>query len=179
MEAIARIYKITNNKTKRLYIGFTTKTIQSRLTTHFWNVDRPSGSYNRNSKLYNSIRKYGKDKFTIEELYCSNDKTHTIKVIEPLLIQEFNSYNNGYNCTMGGEGNLNFKPAKSQLDAVIKANSKTYELISINDSKYIITNLKKWARDKDLDSSTLFKLVSKERITPYYGIKTIRKLQYG
>lgn len=65
MELEGRIYKITNIITSKIYIGCTTKTIENRFLEH----KSRSKSKKHNSKLYNSINKYGIDNFIIEEIY--------------------------------------------------------------------------------------------------------------
>lgn len=58
----------------------------------------------KNQKLYLSINKYGWDKFRWEVLYESWDSEYCLSVVEPLFIQEYDSYNTGLNSTIGGEG---------------------------------------------------------------------------
>lgn len=57
------IYKITNTKTNKIYIGKTVKSIDQRLAEHIAFAE--SGA---NTKLARSIRKYGKEAFIIESI---------------------------------------------------------------------------------------------------------------
>lgn len=61
-----------------------------------------SGSYR--TKLYKAIKEYGIDCFDYCLLYQGWDKDYVLNHVEKELIQEYNSYNNGYNMTIGGSG---------------------------------------------------------------------------
>lgn len=113
------IYLITNMINNQKYIGYTSLGIEERKKQHQHRSTRPN-----NIKLYNAIRKYGWNNFIFEVLYQSKDKNHTLKIMEPFFIKEYDSFNNGYNCTEGGEGNVGWKPTeiqnKKNKDAIIK-----------------------------------------------------------
>ena len=55
------VYKITNLITGKLYIGQTVQTLEQRWKQHLVFVNR-----NKNTKLSNTIRKYGPQSFIIE-----------------------------------------------------------------------------------------------------------------
>lgn len=91
------IYKITNLINGKEYIGQTGLTIEERFKEHIRssqkNIDRP---------LYRAFNKYGIENFVIEELEeCSLD---LLSDKEVYWIQKEDTYSNGYNATMGGEG---------------------------------------------------------------------------
>lgn len=95
------IYKITNLINGKEYVGQTGLSIEERFKEHIKasqrGVDRP---------LYRAFRKYGIDNFIIEELEeCSLNE---LSEKETFWIQNENSYNNGYNATLGGEGSRLF-----------------------------------------------------------------------
>jgi len=92
------IYKATNSITGKSYIGFDSAW-PKRKNRHLENAN-----YNREGKFYDAIRKYGWDKFQWEILYQSKDKEHTLNVMETQFIREYNTFNQGYNMTEGGEG---------------------------------------------------------------------------
>jgi group I intron endonuclease len=96
---IYSIYKATNKFDGKCYIGFATN-FKKRVTRH------KTDSKTKNNKFYYSIRKYGWDNFVWEVLYQSKDKIHTLKVMENFFIVQYDSYTNGYNETLGGEGTL-------------------------------------------------------------------------
>jgi hypothetical protein len=57
-----------------------------------------------NSYFHRSIRTYSWESFKWEIIYQSKDSIHTLNVMEPYFIQFFDSYKNGYNATLGGNG---------------------------------------------------------------------------
>lgn len=100
------------------YIGFTTGTLKKR-----WGEHCSASKRNSQYVLHKAIRKYGKESFTIEKIYCSTDIEHTLKVMEPKLILEYNTNyqgGNGYNMTMGGEGTIGTVTSKEtrQLQSI-------------------------------------------------------------
>lgn len=96
------IYKIENKVNKKAYIGQSIH-IEQRWLEH----KQPSIYNNPNHKsysyaLYEAFRKYGIDNFEfsiIEE--CSKEQ---LNEREKYWIQYYDSYNNGYNMTLGGDG---------------------------------------------------------------------------
>jgi group I intron endonuclease len=97
-ESIAKIYIIENLINHRKYIGFTTASLQSRWRKHVYSAKK-SKYY-----LHRAIRKYGKENFSIAEIYSSKNVEHTLHEMEPFFIKQFDTYENGYNMTIGGEG---------------------------------------------------------------------------
>ncbi|MBO5711413.1 MAG: GIY-YIG nuclease family protein [Acholeplasmatales bacterium] len=96
------IYKITNKITSKNYVGLTTRTIQHRWKQHLYNaLNYPHLTF----KLYNSMRKYGVENFDIE-LIEEIDTFEELVQREQFWINYYDSVNNGYNMTLGGEGNL-------------------------------------------------------------------------
>jgi len=100
---IYTIYKIVNKINGKVYIGFTSKNPpHKRWITHISQLNNPKYS---KLALYKSIKKYGKDSFDFIVIYQSKDRNHTLKIMEPHFIKEYNSFGlNGYNLTEGGEG---------------------------------------------------------------------------
>lgn len=94
------IYKITNQINGKCYIGQSTN-IQKRLNQHKrYAFDKSGASYNK--ILYKAIRKYGIENFTFEVLEeCSQELLNEQEIY---WIDYYNSYNEGYNATYGGEG---------------------------------------------------------------------------
>jgi group I intron endonuclease len=98
------IYKILNNITGDFYIGYTSKTLQERLTNHIY-----AAKGGTNTHLHKAMRKYGCDNFSIECLQedgnLNEDEALWIAKLQP-----------AYNMTKGGEGgdtsnSPNFKQA--------------------------------------------------------------------
>ena len=93
------IYIIKNTINDKVYIGQTTTTLKTRFAQH----RKKSVISSRFYKLYNAIRKYGKDKFYIE-LLEKDIPINKLNEREIYYIDKFNSCNSGYNTTKGGDG---------------------------------------------------------------------------
>lgn len=95
------IYKITNSINQKIYVGMTNKSIQERWEQH--KKDSVKISLEKRP-LYSAIRKYGIQNFIIEEIEkCSEQE---VCEREKHWIIFYNSYVDGYNATLGGEGNF-------------------------------------------------------------------------
>lgn len=99
---IYEIYLITNKQNNKKYIGQTKIGIYNRWQEHLADSAR-SGP---NRLLYNAIKKYGVDNFTIE-LLETNIPENLIDQREQEFIKQYNTYyltGYGYNMTLGGQG---------------------------------------------------------------------------
>jgi group I intron endonuclease len=97
------VYKITNKVNNKIYIGLTNN-FQKRKQGHL------SDCFNEKSKRYNhliyrAIRKYGLENFQWDILKTYPDRK-SMELGEKYYIAyyESNNKNNGYNCTIGGDG---------------------------------------------------------------------------
>lgn len=94
------IYKITNKTNKKSYIGLSMN-IEMRWESHIkYAFKNCNDSYHKN-KFYNAIRKYGKDNFTFEIL--EECKKEELMDREKFWIKYYDTLNNGYNLTVGGD----------------------------------------------------------------------------
>lgn len=107
------LYRIINTVNNKSYIGKTYNSIYVRLKNHLnCKEDRP---------LYRAFRKYGADKFTLEILgeFPEGD----LEKQEELAIIRYNSYSNGYNATVGGDGKRYLVlPEQDIIDSYINSN---------------------------------------------------------
>lgn len=103
------IYKITNLKNNKIYIGQTIRDIKQRFIEHC----KPSSEC---SALKFAIKKYGKQNFIIEELYYSFNLMD-LNEKEEYFINIFNSCNKkfGYNCNFGGNNRKHSKETKIKI----------------------------------------------------------------
>lgn len=119
------IYKITNSLTNKCYIGYTSKEINIRWSQHI----HRSFKKNLNCKFDNALRKYGVTNWTIEVLE-ENLSVAESKEREVYYIQLFDSYNSGYNSTLGGDGNngiiITEESNKKRSDA-LRGKRKNYD----------------------------------------------------
>ncbi len=92
------IYKHTSKTSGKSYIGYTTNGIDKRWRNHCNNSQKVS-----NRHFHNAIRKYGEEDFTHEIIVRCSD-IEIAKKAEISCIDYYDTYNNGYNMTKGGEG---------------------------------------------------------------------------
>ena len=94
------IYKITNKLNNHSYIGQTIYPIE-----HRWKQHLQAASDNvpdRLGAIHKAIQKYGKDNFIVEMVEeCANDELNEREIY---WIKYYNTYEDGYNLTRGGEG---------------------------------------------------------------------------
>lgn len=102
-----KIYKITNKITEQIYVGCTIYTLDRRFNEHVYRCFKTD----YNSKLYNSMKKYGKENFTIDLI--EECDLEVIYSTEKKYIEQYDSYSNGLNSTLGGEGCLGYKHSYS------------------------------------------------------------------
>lgn len=98
MTKLGKIYLISNDINSKLYVGQTVQSLNKRFNGYccYSKSDRSANMY-----IKRAIHKYGKDKFhitLIEEcpINILNDR-------EKYWISFYDSYNNGYNLTKGGQ----------------------------------------------------------------------------
>lgn len=96
---IYSIYKATNNVNGKVYIGYTSKSLEERKLEH---IERSSN--NSKTKFHTAIRTHGINHFNWEIIFQSLDKKYCKNTMESYFINEFNSYKLGYNGTKGGDG---------------------------------------------------------------------------
>lgn len=128
---MAFIYKITNNTNSKLYIGKTEKPIANRFAEHA----RESTKLRcKNRPLYRAFNKYGLENFSLELI----EETNEPEIREVYWISYFNSYKNGYNATLGGDGKC-YVDRKLVIETYIAGNTiqQTAKLLN-HDRKTII-----------------------------------------
>lgn len=92
------VYKIKSMISDKVYIGYTSKNMLTRFEEHIKASEKGS-----NQKLKRAIRNHGKENFIIENLENTDSKSKAIE-LEIFYITYYNSRNDGYNMTRGGEG---------------------------------------------------------------------------
>jgi group I intron endonuclease len=179
---IYSIYLATNiadgNKS---YVGFTSKTLKHRQYQHKYHSTHGSKFY-----FHRALNLYGWENFHWKIIYQSLQLEHTINVMEKYFINEYNTYTNGYNLTLGGEGSTACKtyswtPERREKRSVISKKlkhsvetkklkkvqcSKKWEVVSPEGEKYIIFNLKEFCLTNNLHYSCMLN-VSKGRLKYY------------
>lgn len=96
------IYKITNKINNQVYIGQTIKTTQKRWSQHVKEAQEAFDGKRRSFPYFHrAIIKYGTENFLVETLEECAD--NVLDEREKYWISHFDSYNNGYNSTLGGQ----------------------------------------------------------------------------
>lgn len=120
------IYKATNIKNGKMYIGQTTKELKERVKRHFRDaIMTPS------SIFHYALRKYGSKGFEWE-IIDFDDSQDELNKKEIEWINKFDStnINIGYNSTFGGEGGKPTQELKQKMSNIIKdiKGQKVYKL---------------------------------------------------
>lgn len=103
---IQGVYLITNKIDNKKYVGISND-IYHRWTEHKWRAfNKSSQEYNKT--LSKAFRKYGLENFEFSILKEEKDANKR-KELEKDYIKFYDSYKNGYNDTIGGDGNLRNK----------------------------------------------------------------------
>ena len=126
---IYSIYKCVNLKNGKVYIG-----IDSNWPTRRY-AHKSYAKLNKGFSLHTAIRKYGWENFQWEVIYNTLEFSHVQKM-ECYFISEFNSYNCGYNETLGGEGTLGKKQTpKNKIDQSIRRSNLNGQSCWYNNGK--------------------------------------------
>lgn len=107
MKYVGYVYKIYCIVTSKIYIGITTRDINIR-----WNQHKNESKNPGNNHFHLAIQKYGWDAFEksiLVKLEADSKEilVKSLKKLEIYYIEENNSYNEGYNSTIGGDGIIN------------------------------------------------------------------------
>ena len=94
---MAYIYQIINDINDKVYIGKTQRSLEERFQEHCKDAYKERIE---KRPLYDAIQKYGVEHFHIELL----EETTKPEEREIFWIKEKQSYENGYNATLGGDG---------------------------------------------------------------------------
>lgn len=87
------VYMIINLCNDKRYIGITTRTIEERFEEHC----------KADSYIGRAIRKYGRENFFISIIDTADDKEELFE-LERKYIKLYETFKNGYNLTIGGDG---------------------------------------------------------------------------
>jgi predicted GIY-YIG superfamily endonuclease len=127
---VGYIYKITNKINGKMYIGQTAETIHRRFKRHGYDCKKSNAHFPR------AIRKYGIDNFEVEELEKISCETKEqlyilLQESETRLIEKYNTFKNGYNSTLGGEGCLGIKMSDSRKQSIRESMESNLQKIRI------------------------------------------------
>lgn len=137
------VYKHTNRITGKSYVGWTKHPIEVRWKHHVNNALASSNNW----KFWNAIRKYGIDCWDHKILSIHRTSKKAMEK-EKYFIKKFDTYNSGYNSTLGGHGFT----GKHTQETKIKCGLATRGII--------------WSKESNLKRSITMKEVHKIRIYP-------------
>jgi group I intron endonuclease len=115
------IYKATNLINGKVYIGKSTKSLETRKKEHFIEATTMQGT----AYFHKAIRKHGRESFEFEILLERNDITgEELNKYEMYYISKYKSFGkNGYNLTKGGEGMIGYHHT-DKTKALMSSNRK-------------------------------------------------------
>ena len=120
------IYAIQNKINKKMYIGMTTD-FKDRIEHHLWEL---RNNKHHSVKLQRAFNKYGEDNFKyyiLEEIKESTSNELAEK--ERYYIKKYDTYKNGYNCSLGGESNKGYIPSPEVIKKLIIRNKTTKPML--------------------------------------------------
>ena len=130
------IYLITNLINGKVYVGLTIREPEIRWQEHEYSGRNPKYHFGY------AIRSYGWENFK-PEILAENIPIEELGDLEMYYIDLYDSYNNGYNSTKGGEGTLGHLRTEEQRMAKIKACTKNHS-VEGGGSIYFYKGLNKW-----------------------------------
>lgn len=155
---MAYIYKITNDVNGKMYIGKTKYTNpKTRWREHLRDAEKEKC---KNRPLYNAINKYGKEHFHFEVI----EETDNPEEREQYWINELRTYvnfkdSNGYNATLGGDGNpwleLNEQEVIdyhiNEANYILGRTAKYFNVSNHSIEKILFKNNIVWIKNKELN----------------------------
>ena len=125
MERTGCIYSILCKVNGKRYIGQTVTGIAERWRGHLQEAKQHS-----HRPLYRAINKYGEGMFVIREIE-SDIPYSLLSEREKHWIEQFDTYNEGYNLTTGGEQNKNIhQDVRDKISATVSGRVKSDETIA-------------------------------------------------
>lgn len=135
------IYKITNIINDKIYIGQTTGKFLNRIKAHI--------KGGKNTYISRAIEKYGKENFKFKILEECETKEE-LNEMEFHYIKQFNTLRpNGYNLTLGGEGNYGWLPNKETRKKIQIAQKKWWSNRSLTEKQELVKHLTYIARNNN------------------------------
>ena len=113
LPASCGIYMVVNTINNKKYIGQSIN-IKKRFQNHHLVEYKNKNNDNYNTKFYQALRKYGIDNFEVIVLKLCEEKD--LDTLEIKYIKEFNTFQDGYNSTLGGQNwSLNIHSEETEL----------------------------------------------------------------
>lgn len=139
------IYKITNTKNGKVYIGQTVQKLKQRIVKHKQRMQKGD-----KRPLYCAFRKYGIESFTFEIIDTANSSDESNEK-EIYWISYFNSMHpNGYNLTAGGAGTFEYHHTQEDKDRMSRLKNGVFngEKNPFYGKHHTSEQIEKWKRDR-------------------------------
>lgn len=137
------VYLIENKINNKKYIGKTYDTLANR-----WREHKQERNRSTHRPLYRAMNKYGVENFSIIEIeYCENCEKR-----EQYWINYYDSFRNGYNATIGGDGRSYFEYIDEEIISYFlkcKTVSETAKYFECD-----VDTIRKRLRNNDIDIPT-------------------------
>lgn len=113
---MAEVYVITNKVNGKQYVGKTNRTTEIRFKEHLKESVKPRSE---NIPLYRAMNKYGEDNFSLEivEKNLTPDEANALEVE---YIKKLETFGNGYNATIGGDGTTYVLVTEEEVSEIIE-----------------------------------------------------------
>ena len=154
----AYIYFIINKITGERYVGQTTNFVR-RKNEH---LSQLKDKTHINKKLQNAWNKYGENNFIVEKIQYDNISKEELNNEEIKYIKQYNSYNNGYNLTIGGDGGNTRSKLNFEQFCFAYFGNKKYDGMTNRTGKYLGVDSSCIASIKNEKSYDLFRQQAKE-----------------
>lgn len=119
---MAFIYKITNDINQKVYIGMTERTIEERFKEHCREYKQRRCE---KRPLYSAMKKYGPEHFHVELV----EETNNPEEREQYWIKYYNSYKEGYNATIGGDGKSHID--NNEIEKMLEAYNRLGTVVAV------------------------------------------------
>jgi hypothetical protein len=148
------VYKLTAPSGK-LYIGWTGQSLKNRIAGHHNYAF--NSSKGRKSKMISAIKKYPLEQWDREILFESDNKELTLRK-EQQFIKIFNSIEDGYNTSIGGESGssgCHFERSQQHQQKLANSRSRNWKITTPTNETLVIKNLTNFCRENDLNHSAM------------------------
>jgi group I intron endonuclease len=170
----AGIYCFKNKINGKCYIGQAIK-LRNRLKAHWHAIQNHSV---QNMVIYKAIDKYGIDNFELTIVYeirnsLAWDTKKRLDELEKEYILKYNSYENGYNSTLGGDaGIFDYKMTDEQKEKIRQSSLKHQELTRQEKAK----DSNNWIKCKNIQTEEEFVFKTRKEVSdildiPEYTVK--------
>ena len=172
----AGIYLITNNINGHSYIGQAIDIYDRFNSHHIYDYKNPKCRC-YNTKIYQALRKYGLENFTVEVLeFCCPEE---LDEKEKYYVAKYNTYHTGYNSTEGGQSwseNIH-SPETEEKRRITR--EKNQSLKSENHPRAKLTNEEViQIRQRYIDGETMAK-IHQDYIDLYPNINVLKRIILG